>query len=86
MSQPAWQFPLINPRDEHPLAHYLHKVKEELEEFGTTQGLERDMECIDVLQSAETLIRKYFKGDMDRFNRAKKLVIEKNRIRGYYDK
>jgi hypothetical protein len=79
-----WHFPLINPKKKFPLKHYLDHILEEIKEFEEDQTLEeKQKEAVDILHSAETFIRKYFKNKKD-FQRVKNAVVRKNRERGYY--
>jgi len=62
----------------------VYKIKEEVYEFQNSKGKERDLECLDVLHSVESLVRMYFKGREDEIDSLIEEVIKKNRDRGYY--
>lgn len=82
-----WHFPLINPRMKFSLKHYFDHVKEELDEFKDEEAgsIEQAKEVVDILHSAETLVRKYFeKYPQHSFEQIKESTITKNHARGYY--
>lgn len=82
-----WHFPLINPLKKFSLSHYIEHVYEELEEFEDEKDgtINQAKEVIDILHSAETLVRKYFlKYPEFDFESMKREIIDKNKKRGYY--
>ena len=84
----GWHFPLINPVQYFDLQHYIDHVKEELEEFEKeTDPEKKRLEAMDILQSAETVVRKYFERTTGKsFEEVKSDMISKNELRGYYKK
>ncbi len=81
-----WSFPLINPGTHSSVKDLINKVLSELNEFDNENDLEKKgMEAIDILHSAETLVRKFFSQNPSlSFPEMKKKVIKKNNDRGYY--
>jgi hypothetical protein len=83
-----WHFPLINPNLRFSLKHYFDHVKEELKEYEAEPegSIEQAKEVVDVLHSAETLVRKFFeRNPQHNFDDIKARTVEKNRARGYYN-
>ncbi len=66
------------------ILNQVYKIKEEVFEFQNSKGKERDLECLDILHSSETLVRMHFEGREDEIDGLIKWVVEKNRDRGYY--
>ena len=82
----GWHFPLIRPVQKFDDENLVNKVLSELTEFEKETDLNKKaLEAIDVLHSAETLVRKFFlKYPSLSFRKRKRQVIEKNKKRGYY--
>lgn len=81
-----WHFPLINPIQKFSLEHYLDHIVEEVEEFKEETDEDRKRkEAMDILHAAETFARKFFT-DEKQFQKVRRQVISKNKVRGYYTK
>ena len=81
-----WHFPLIRSVKNPSIKDLIDKVKSELKEFERETNVNKKAaEAIDILHSAETLVRQFFqKYPSMSFHKKKRQIIKKNRQRGYY--
>ncbi len=91
-----WHFPLIRPKRQDSLKDLITKVRSELDELEKAPTVhEQLLEAVDVLHSAETLVRKLFNqhsGDKNlqhlkgyAYDLYRRTVIRKNKLQGYYE-
>lgn len=82
-----WHFPLIRVARRDKNDRLVSKVMSELIEFEDETDLDKKAtEAIDVLYSAETLVRVFFsKHPSLSFDKSKTEAIKKNKKRGYYE-
>ena len=81
-----WHFPLTRFAKEYDTTKQIDSIVSELTEFKRATSLdEKASDIMDILQSAETLVRMFFlKYPSVSFHREKTEKIRKNRKRGYY--
>ncbi len=98
MKDIRWHFPLVKPNRKDTVADLVEKVRSELTEFEEADNTpDKMLELLDVLHSAETLVRKFFKfycfKDVDlaadeivdeAMFEMKQEIVSKNKKRGYY--
>jgi len=79
-----FNFPKIKIKGHrNKIKRQVYKIQEETYEY--LEELD-DMECLDILQATETLIRLHFKGREKEIDDLIDDVIIKNLNRGYYEK
>lgn len=81
-----WHFSICIPDRKDRNERLSNKVRSELAEFDKEKDLnEKAKEAVDILHSAENLVRKFFnKHPKLSFEKIKTAVVSKNAKRGYY--
>ncbi len=82
-----FNFPEVDPGRDWPISHYIDHIREECKEFEEEEDFDKKvMELLDILHSAETLVRKFHNlnpaVDLDE---AVRKVIRKVTLKGYYE-
>lgn len=81
-----WHFPLTKFAKEYDITKQIDSVLNEVAEFEKETDIDKKaFEVIDILHSAETLVRMFFlKYPLLSFHQKKIKIIRKNKKRGYY--